>query len=74
MIISGIASFFDNTTIKDLMNIANNRKETRHYNKGRNQLQPSLNGKEAELYYQRIDVLATEIIRRRLGLPSITVK
>lgn len=56
------------------MNIANNRKETRHYNKGRNQLQPSLNGKEAELYYQRIDVLATEIIRRRLGLPSITVK
>lgn len=66
--------FFDNTTIKDLMNIANNRKETRHYNKGRNQLQPSLNGKEAELYYQRIDVLATEIIRRRLGLSSITVK
>lgn len=66
--------FFDNTTIKDLMNIANNRKETRHYNKDRSQLHPSLNGKEAELYYQRIDILATEIIRKELGLSPINIK
>lgn len=65
--------FFDNTTIKDLMSIANNRKETRHYNKNRNQSHPSLCGKEAELYYQRIDVLATDIVRKRLGLLPIEV-
>lgn len=63
--------FFGETTIKDLMNIANNRKETRHYNKGKDQVHESLNGKEAELYYQRIDILATEIIRTELKLPPI---
>lgn len=61
--------FFGETSIKDLMIIANSRKETRHYNKNSNQ---PLTGIEAELYYQRIDVLALEIIRNKLKLPPFT--
>lgn len=66
--------FFGDTTIKDLMGIANNRKETRHYNKNCDQLHPTLLGREAELYYQRIDVLTLEIVRQKLGLPPINVR
>lgn len=66
--------FFCNTTIKDLMGIANTRRETRHYNKNGSQPHPPLAGTEAEQYYQRIDVLALAIVRKKLGLPPINIQ
>lgn len=65
--------FFGDVTIKDLMGIANSRKETRHYNRSSQSPHPALTGQEAELYFQRIDILALEIVRIRLGLPKIAV-
>ncbi len=66
--------FFSDTSIKDLMGIANGRKETRHYeNKNGKAPHPSLNGVEAEQFYQRIDILALSIIRKKLGLSSINI-
>ena len=66
--------FFGDTTIKDLMGIANSRKETRHYNASPQSPHPALTNQEAELYFQRIDILALDIIRIRLGLPKIAVE
>lgn len=63
---------FGETTIKDLMNIANRRKETRHYVNG-NTVHKSLTSQEAETYFQRIDVLALQIIRKALGLGGIAI-
>lgn len=64
---------FINTSIKDLMRIANSRKETRHYNSTKDTLHPSLDGHEAEQFFQRIDVLALSIVRQKLGLSPIEV-
>lgn len=58
----------------DLMGIANSRKETRHYNASPQSPHPALTNQEAELYFQRIDILALDIIRIRLGLPKIAVE
>ena len=67
--------FFTNSTIKDLMGIANGRKETRHYdNKRSGTPHSSLYGLEAEQFYQRVDVLALSIVRKKLGLPPINVQ
>lgn len=66
--------FFGDTTIKDLMGIANSRKETRHYNASPQLPHPTLTNQEAELYFQRIDILALDIVRIRLGLPKIAVE
>lgn len=66
--------FFGDTTIKDLMGIANSRKETRHYNASPQSPHPALTNQEAELYFQRIDILALDIVRIRLGLPKIAVE
>mgnify|MGYP007098961013 FL=1 len=52
------------------MGIANSRKETRHYNASPQSPHPALTNQEAELYFQRIDILALDIIRIRLGLPK----
>lgn len=58
--------FFIDTTIKDLMGIANGRKETRHYDNKRSGTQnSSLQGLEAEHFYQRVDVLALSIVRKK---------
>ena len=65
--------FFGDTTIKDLMGIANSRKETRHYNASPQSPHPALTNQEAELYFQRIDILALDIVRIRLVLPIIAV-
>jgi hypothetical protein len=52
------------------MGIANSRKETRHYNASPQLPHPTLTNQEAELYFQRIDILALDIVRRRLELPT----
>ena len=56
------------------MGIANSRKETRHYNASPQSPHPALTNQEAELYFQRIDILALDIVRIRLGLPKIAVE
>lgn len=67
--------FFKDTSIRDLMGVANGRKETRHYeNKKTGAPHRSIIGYEAEQFYQRIDVLALSIVRNKLGLPPIIVK
>ncbi len=71
---SELIPFFGDTTIKDLMGIANSRKETRHYNASPQSPHPALTNQEAELYFQRIDILALDIVRIRLGLPKIAVE
>lgn len=67
--------FFNDTSIRDLMGVANGRKETRHYeNKKTGAPHRSIIWYEAEQFYQRIDVLALSIVRNKLGLPPIIVK
>ncbi len=66
--------FFGETTIKDLLGIANTRKETRHYDASSKSPHPALTDQEAELYFQRIDVLALDIVRIKLGLSPICVE
>lgn len=67
--------FFIDTSIRDLMGVANGRKETRHYeNKKTGAPHHSISGHEAEQFYQRIDVLALSIVRKKLGLPPIMVR
>lgn len=63
---------FGQTTIKDLMHIANRRKETRHYINV-DTIHKPLTTTEAETYFQQIDVLALQIIRKALGLSSIAI-
>ncbi len=63
---------FGDKTIKDLMGMSNYRKETRHYVAGDN-VHESLTTIETETYYQRIDALALQVIRKALGLPSVII-
>lgn len=63
---------FGKVTIKDLMGMANNRKETRHYVAGCN-VHTSLTTIEAENYFLRIDALALQVIRKALCLPSVII-
>ena len=64
---------FGEVTIKDLMGMANSRKETRHYGSSDNKVYEPLTAIDAETYYQRIDALALQIIRKALGLPSVMI-
>ena len=57
-----------------LHKILDSVKETRHYNASPQSPHPALTNQEAELYFQRIDILALDIIRIRLGLPKIAVE
>lgn len=66
--------FFEETIIKDLLGIANTRKETRHYEASSKSPHPALTNQETELYFQRIDVLALDIGRIKLGLSPICVE
>lgn len=64
---------FGETTLKDLMGIANSRKETRHYVDKSNIVYKQLTTTEAETYFQRVDVLAMQIIRKALGLDGLVI-
>lgn len=66
--------FFIDTTIRDLFEIANGRKETRHYEDKKTQTpHNSIKGHEAEQFFQRVDVLAMSVVRRKLGLPPLNI-
>lgn len=66
--------FFIDTTIRDLFEIANQRKETRHY-EDKKTCNPhnSIKGHEAEQFFQRVDVLALSLVRNKLGLPPLNI-
>lgn len=65
---------FIDTTIRDLFEIANRRKETRHYEDKKTQTpHNSIKGHEAEQFFQRVDVLAMSVVRRKLGLPPLNI-
>lgn len=66
--------FFIDTTIRDLFEIANRRKETRHYEDKKTQTpHNSIKGHEAEQFFQRVDVLAMSVVRKKLGLPPLNI-
>lgn len=61
---------FNGVTIKELMNLANNRRETRHYiDKSRTSLcHQAMSEDERKLFYSMSNQLCLNIIRRSLGL------
>lgn len=61
---------FKGTTLSDLMNLANNRKETRHYvDKSSESLShPSMSEEELKMFYSLTNQLCLNIVRRSLGL------
>ena len=61
---------FDGMTLKDLMNLANNRKETRHYvDRSDDSLShPAMSEDELKLFYSKSNQLCLNILRRSLGL------
>ena len=61
---------FNGTTLSDLMNLANNRKETRHYvDKSSESLShPPMSEEELRSFYSLTNQLCLNIIRRSLGL------
>lgn len=65
-----IVSFFNGVTIKDLMNLSNNRVETRHYIKDKSSTKPhpQMTGKEAIDLYRYVNLLCVNIVRKELGL------
>lgn len=66
--------FFIDTTIRDLFEIANQRKETRHYEDKKTRIpHNSIKGHEAEQFFQRVDVLALSLVRNKLGLPPLNI-
>ena len=66
--------FFIDTTIRNLFEIANQRKETRHYENQKTRTpHKSIKGHEAERFFQRVDVLALSVVRNRLGLPPLNI-
>ena len=66
--------FFIDTTIRKLFEIANQRKETRHYENQKTRTpHKSIKGHEAEQFFQRVDVLALSVVRNRLGLPPLNI-
>ena len=55
--------FFIDTTIRKLFEIANQRKETRHYENQKTRIpHKSIKGHEAEQFFQRVDVLALSVV------------
>lgn len=61
---------FKGTTIRDMMNLANNRKETRHYvDKSKETLShQAMSEDELKLFYTFTNQLCLNLIRRSLGL------
>lgn len=64
---------FNGTTIKDLLNLANNRKETRHYvNKSKDTLShQEMSVDERKLFYALTNQLCINLLRRSLGLNNV---
>ena len=61
---------FNGVTIKELMNLTNNRRETRHYiDKSRDSFcHQAMSEDERKLFYSMSNQLCLNIIRRSLGL------
>lgn len=73
-IFQNFSLFFIDTTIRDLFKIANQRKETRHYEDSKTRIpHNSIKGHEAEQFFQRVDVLALSVVRNRLGLTPLNI-
>ena len=70
-----LSNVFDSYTIKDLINLSNNRKEARHYIKDKTKviLHESLNKKERILMYRCSTCLLTNAIREKFGLSHQTI-
>lgn len=66
-----LTSVFNSYTIKDLMNLSNNRKETRHYIKDKAKLisHESLNEEERIMMYKCTICLITNVLREQFELP-----
>ena len=62
-----IAECFGDVTIKDLISISNNRRETRHY-VSKDGAHPSMTEEERKKFYELTDMLIMNIIRQKLGL------
>lgn len=65
-----LESYFNGTTLKDLLTLANNRKETRHYIAEKSTLtsHQSMNEEELKKFYYLTNLLCINIIRKQLGL------
>ena len=65
-----LSRLFGNVTIKDLISLSNNRKETRHYiNKGGNKPHEPLSSEERKTLYKCSIYLMMNVIRDKFGLP-----
>ena len=64
---------FKGTTIKDMLNLANNRKETRHYvDKSKETLShQAMSEDELKLFYSFTNQLCLNLLRRSLGLNMV---
>ena len=66
---------FKGMTIKSLMNLSNNRKETRHYyDKKANAAHPGMTDDEMKAYYEYSNLLCINVIRQSLGLECCTIE
>lgn len=72
-ILPELAEEFRGVTLKDLMNLANNRRETRHYvDKTTESLShQAMSVEERKLFYSMTNQLCLNIIRRSLGLDFV---
>lgn len=68
-----LSDTFGMTTIKDLHNLANNRKESRHYIKDKptTSPHPSMTEDERKKFYDLINLLCISIVRKALGLETV---
>ena len=66
-----LANVFNGYTIKDLFNLSNNRKETRHYIKDKAKVisHESLNEEERIMMYKCTTCLIINVLRDQFGLP-----
>ena len=71
-----VSNIFNGYTIKDLFNLSNNRKETRHYIKDKAQIvsHESLNEEERIMMYKCTTCLLLNVIRDKLGLPHVSIE
>ena len=70
-----LSSVFSDYTIKELINLSNNRKEARHYIKDKTNIisHESLNKKERIMMYRCSTCLLLNVIREKLGLSHQTI-
>lgn len=70
-----LSSVFKGYTIKDLINLSNNRKEARHYIKDKTNIisHDSLNRKEKIMMYRCSTCLMLNVIREKFGLSHLSI-